>query len=83
MASIDASLQDPPDAIFEMLGKFEAGAGIAFDVRRSREPESPFKLMTVKLDYRRLHENSRIRTMASDRDRRQENLNSHQSRDEK
>jgi dolichol-phosphate mannosyltransferase len=55
MVSLDADLQDPPEVVLEMLERHEAGADIVLGVRRSREAESAFKLITAKLYYRTLH----------------------------
>lgn len=55
MVSIDADLQDPPEVILEMLDKYEAGADIVLGIRKSRESETYFKLITAKAYYRTLH----------------------------
>jgi dolichol-phosphate mannosyltransferase len=53
---IDADLQDPPEAIPEMVEALRhAGANVAYGVRKSRKGETWFKLATAKLFYRALN----------------------------
>lgn len=50
---IDADLQDPPELIPDMIKQYLAtGSNVLYGVRRSREGESWFKLMTAKYFYR-------------------------------
>lgn len=45
--SIDADLQDDPDAIIEMVEKFNHGKEIVYGVRSSRETDTWFKRTTA------------------------------------
>ncbi len=49
---IDADLQDPPEVIPNMLQKWREGYHVVYGVRRKREGESLFKLLTAKMFYR-------------------------------
>ena len=49
---MDADLQDPPEVIQEMIGKWREGYDVVYGRRRSRKGESFFKLVTAKLFYR-------------------------------
>jgi hypothetical protein len=49
---IDADLQDPPEVIPEMVSAWRAGADVAYGRRRSRDGETPFKLVTASLFHR-------------------------------
>ncbi len=49
---IDADLQDPPEVILELIGKWREGYEVVYAVRAQREGESWFKLFTAKLFYR-------------------------------
>jgi len=49
---IDADLQDPPEAIAEMVARWRDGYDVAYGVRTDRVGESAFKLWTAKLFYR-------------------------------
>ena len=49
---IDADLQDPPETILEMIKKWEKGYDVVYGVRKKREGENWFKLITAKLFYR-------------------------------
>lgn len=49
---MDADLQDPPEVIHLMLDKFREGYDVVYGVRRSREGESFFKLVSAKIFYR-------------------------------
>ena len=49
---IDADLQDPPEAIAEMVARWRDGYDVAYGVRTDRVGESTFKLWTAKLFYR-------------------------------
>lgn len=50
--SIDADLQDDPDAIIEMTRLFNAGNEIVFGVRASRQTDTWFKRTTARGFYR-------------------------------
>lgn len=50
--TIDADLQDPPEAIIEMLKKYEEGAEIVFGVRSSRDTDTWFKRTSARAFYR-------------------------------
>lgn len=52
MITMDADLQDDPQAIDEMIRKNEAGAEIVYGIRSNRQNDSFFKRMTAKLFYR-------------------------------
>lgn len=52
VVTLDADLQDPPELIAEMLGKWRAGTDVVYAVRRSRAGEGRLKLMTANLFYR-------------------------------
>ena len=55
-AVIDADLQDPPEAILEMLKIMEhEQANVVYGVRKVRKGENWFKLTTAKLFYRALN----------------------------
>lgn len=55
VVTIDADLQDPPEVMFEMIEKWQAGADIVFTQRESRAGETFFKIKTADLYYRLLH----------------------------
>jgi hypothetical protein len=48
----DADLQDPPEVIPEMVQAWRSGVDVAYGVRRSREGETRFKLITASLFHR-------------------------------
>lgn len=50
--SIDADLQDDPDAIIEMVAKFNAGKEIVYGVRSSRKTDTAFKRNTAHAFYK-------------------------------
>jgi dolichol-phosphate mannosyltransferase len=50
--AMDADLQDPPEAVLEMLERWEEGADIVYAVRESREGESALKRTTAASFYR-------------------------------
>lgn len=52
VVSLDADLQDPPELIAEMLGKFLKGNDIVYAVRRTREKDTMFKRLTARFFYR-------------------------------
>ena len=47
----DADLQDPPEVVLEMLGRWREGVDVAYGVRILREGESVFKLWTAHAFY--------------------------------
>jgi dolichol-phosphate mannosyltransferase len=49
---MDADLQDPPEAVEEMVRKWEGGYDVVYGVRSQRESETRFKLWTASLFYR-------------------------------
>lgn len=49
---IDADLQDPPEVILEMIGKWREGYEVVYGQRRRRQGESAFKLATASVFYR-------------------------------
>jgi dolichol-phosphate mannosyltransferase len=49
--SLDADLQDPPQAILEMVRAWRGGADVVLGVRRTRSGEGWFKLATARLFY--------------------------------
>lgn len=48
----DADLQDPPEVILEMVDRWREGIDVAYGRRRSRDGETPFKLVTASLFHR-------------------------------
>lgn len=50
--SIDADLQDPPEAMVEMIDRFMEGAEIVYGVRESRDSDSWFKRTSAHAFYR-------------------------------
>jgi len=51
---MDADLQDPPEVIPDLVGRWREGWEVVYAVRRARYGESAFKLLTAKLFYRLL-----------------------------
>lgn len=49
---IDADLQDPPEFIPELIRRWEEGNRVVLAVRRKREGETKFKLLTARLYYK-------------------------------
>lgn len=49
---IDADLQDPPELIKELIGKWREGFDVVYATRRTRQDESWVKRMTANLFYR-------------------------------
>lgn len=49
---MDSDLQDPPELIPEMIAKWQAGYEVVYAVRKEREGETRFKLLTASLFYR-------------------------------
>ena len=52
VAMIDADLQDPPELIPEMVDRWRQGADVVYAVRRARDGETRFKLLTAAWFYR-------------------------------
>jgi dolichol-phosphate mannosyltransferase len=52
VACLDSDLQDPPELLTEMLERWRDGADVVYAVRRSREGESRFKLVSARGFYR-------------------------------
>lgn len=50
--SIDADLQDEPEAIIEMVNKFIAGDEIVYGVRKSRATDTWFKRTSARMFYK-------------------------------
>lgn len=50
--SLDADLQDDPDAIDAMIEKYNAGYDVVYGVRSSRETDSGFKRVTALAFYK-------------------------------
>lgn len=58
---IDADLQDPPEVILDMLEiQQKENANVVYGVRKKREGESKFKLLTAKYFYRILNKLSDV-----------------------
>ena len=51
---IDGDLQDPPEVISSFIKSWEEGHDVVYGVRKKREGETFFKLITAKLFYRLL-----------------------------
>jgi polyisoprenyl-phosphate glycosyltransferase len=49
---MDGDLQDPPELIEQFMERWRAGYDVVYAVRRTREGESRFKLLTASLFYR-------------------------------
>ena len=49
---IDADLQDPPSVMLDLIAKWKDGFEVVYAVRRKREGESWFKLMSASFFYR-------------------------------
>jgi glycosyltransferase involved in cell wall biosynthesis len=52
VVSLDADLQDPPELIEEMIGKFREGNDIVYAVRRTRSTDTIFKRWTARFFYK-------------------------------
>jgi len=52
VAMLDADLQDPPETVPEMLALWQDGSDVVYAVRRQREGETRFKLVTASWFYR-------------------------------
>lgn len=57
---IDVDLQDPPETIGDMVELWKQGNDVVYAVRKTREGESKFKLMTAKAFYRLLNKLSDV-----------------------
>jgi dolichol-phosphate mannosyltransferase len=51
---LDADLQDPPELILKMIEQWRAGYEVVYAVRKVRQGESKFKLLTASAFYRLL-----------------------------
>ena len=51
IACLDSDLQDPPDAVVEMIRAWRDGADVVLGVRRTRSGETQFKLLTASAFY--------------------------------
>ncbi|MBF9022608.1 glycosyltransferase [Rhodobacterales bacterium FZCC0069] len=60
VALIDADLQDPPEILEEMIQHWQNGYHVVYGVRRSREGETGFKLVTARVFYRLLNRLSEV-----------------------
>lgn len=49
---IDADLQDPPEFILDLYAKYKEGYEVVYAVRKQRQGENFFKLITAKFFYR-------------------------------
>jgi dolichol-phosphate mannosyltransferase len=49
---IDADLQDPPEVILQLIGKWREGYEVVYAVRSDREGETFFKKLTASVFYR-------------------------------
>lgn len=49
---MDGDLQDPPELIADFVNQWRAGYDVVYAVRRSRQGESFFKLLTARVFYR-------------------------------
>ncbi len=49
---IDSDLQDPPEVIREMIDTWRDGSEVVLAIRRQRDGETRFKLVTARLFYR-------------------------------
>lgn len=52
IVSLDADMQDPPEAIEEMIAKAKKGFEIVYAVRKRREVDTAFKRTTAELYYK-------------------------------
>jgi dolichol-phosphate mannosyltransferase len=57
---IDADLQDPPEVIPEMVGRWLDGYDVVYGLRTDRPGETRFKLWTARIFYRLLNRASKI-----------------------
>ena len=52
---IDADLQDPPEVIVRMIGKWREGYAVVYGKRTKRKGETAFKKITARIFYRTLN----------------------------
>lgn len=52
VTTIDADLQDPPEVIAQLFEKWKQGFEVVYAVRKKRDGESMFKLVTASVFYR-------------------------------
>jgi dolichol-phosphate mannosyltransferase len=52
---IDADLQDPPEVILDLIGRWKEGYQVVYAVRAEREGETWFKKFTASLFYRLIY----------------------------
>src|ERR1700704_1916834 len=52
VAMIDGDLQDPPELIPDMVARWSQGADVVYAVRKQRDGESAFKLVTASWFYK-------------------------------
>ncbi len=57
---MDADLQDPPEVVLEMIGRWREGYDIVYARRKKREGETVFKKATAALFYRLLNKLSNV-----------------------
>jgi dolichol-phosphate mannosyltransferase len=57
---MDADLQDPPEVIPELIGRWRGGADVVHTVRTRRHGESPFKMFATRMAYRIIQMGSAI-----------------------
>ncbi len=57
---MDTDLQDPPEVVPELIGKWREGADLVYTRRLSREGETAFRLWATKLAYRVINLKSEI-----------------------
>jgi glycosyltransferase involved in cell wall biosynthesis len=55
VVTIDADLQDPPEAILELAKKWKQGYEVVYAIRAEREGESWFKKLTAGIFYRLIY----------------------------
>jgi len=51
----DADLQDPPEVYPDMIAKWREGYDVVYGIRKTRQGETWFKLVTAKLFYRLIY----------------------------
>jgi dolichol-phosphate mannosyltransferase len=57
---MDADLQDPPEVIPALLGRWREGAAVVHTVRTKRRGEHPLKMWATRVAYRLIHAGSSI-----------------------
>lgn len=58
--SMDGDLQDPPEAIPELVARWREGADVVFAIRERREGETWFKLATASVFYKLINRVSSV-----------------------